>query len=86
MTPFLFLSLPYIAIFVALNFRIMKKALLILAVGALTSLSSCKKCAVCTFNDSTRGELKNEEVCQKGKQYKHVIDTYELNGWTCTKK
>jgi len=65
---------------------IMKKVLFLFAIGSLISLSSCEKCSECTFNDSERGELKNEEVCQKGKQYDHVLEMYDRNGWTCTKK
>lgn len=64
----------------------MKKVLFLLAIGSLTSLASCKKCSECTFNDPIQGELKNEEVCQRGKQYKHVMEMYERNNWTCTEK
>jgi hypothetical protein len=46
-------------------------------------LVSCKKCATCTYQDSDRGVLKSEEVCQKGKQYRRTLEMYDKNGWSC---
>ncbi|MCH9823372.1 hypothetical protein N8085_02730 [Salibacteraceae bacterium] len=64
----------------------MKKLLFLFAVGSLVSLSSCEKCSTCTFNDPEQGELVSDDVCQKGKQYDHVLEMYDRNGWTCTEK
>ncbi len=64
----------------------MRKVLFVVAVGSLALLSSCKKCATCTFDDPIKGELVSEDVCQKGKQFKHVMDVYERNEWVCTEK
>tara|TARA_B110000879_G_scaffold36803_1_gene51171 strand:+ start:12861 stop:13061 length:201 start_codon:yes stop_codon:yes gene_type:complete len=63
----------------------MKKLLFLFAMGSIISFSSCKKCSTCTFNDPEKGELESKDVCQKGKQYNHVLDMYDRSGWTCTK-
>ena len=62
----------------------MKKIFTILAaVAVVASLSSCKKCATCTFNDEEQGTL-TEEFCNKGHQFDSALDAYEDNGWNCS--
>jgi inosine/xanthosine triphosphate pyrophosphatase family protein len=65
----------------------MKKALLpVFAFVVALGFSSCKKCSTCTFKDPVRGTLTSEDVCQKGKAYDHVLEQYDNNGWSCSKK
>lgn len=65
----------------------MKKVILsLVVVGAALAFSSCKKCSTCTYKDPQRGTLTSEDVCQKGKAYKHSIDYYKERGWSCTEK
>ncbi|MCB0482338.1 MAG: hypothetical protein KDC83_12985 [Flavobacteriales bacterium] len=61
----------------------MKKIALVLCCLMMTGLYSCKKCSTCTYADPARGTLTSEDVCGKGKQYKHVKDIYKKNGWSC---
>ena len=65
----------------------MKKVVVSLVLAtALFGLNSCKKCSTCTYEDPERGTLTSEDVCQKGKAYKHTIEQYENNGWSCKSK
>jgi hypothetical protein len=65
----------------------MKKVLIFGALLYLgVSVSSCKKCSTCTFNDPEKGTITSEDVCQKGKQYRRTLDIYEKNGWACESK
>jgi hypothetical protein len=67
------------------NFIDMKKTLLLLAVVALTAVtSSCQKCATCTIKDADKGTL-TSEVCSKGDAYDAAIKVHEDNDWTCAK-
>jgi len=62
----------------------MKKSLLFLGVIAFFSLvTSCQKCATCTFDDAEKGKL-TSEVCSKGAAYDSAIKVHEDNGWNCS--
>ena len=61
----------------------MKKSLFVLfALGAGLALSSCEKCATCTFDDPVDGEL-TSEFCNKSHAFTNNWDNHVESGWEC---
>lgn len=60
----------------------MKKTLLLIGVVVSIGLTSCEKCAKCTFVDPEKGKLENE-VCDTSHGYEAAVKVYEDNGWEC---
>lgn len=73
----------------------MKNLFLMLLVGSLAALGSCKKCYECTKTDTVNGtdslRTYSFEQCNQGKEsdgqdLKSALQNYEANGYTCTQK
>ena len=64
----------------------MKKFFFLLIAAAFTvSISSCEKCATCTYNDPEDG-LITSDFCSKGRAYEDQKAIHEDQGWSCTEE
>ncbi len=53
--------------------------------GGIIFISSCKKCATCTYEDKA-GVQDTSDYCGKGNPYKDWLDRHEKSGWKCTEE
>ena len=58
---------------------------LFLAVAFTFSLSSCERCATCTYNDPADGQIVSD-FCSKGRAFEDQKQIHEEQGWSCSEE
>lgn len=49
------------------------------------AVSSCKKCANCTYSDAVNGK-DTSDFCGRGNSYTDQLHQHEKNGWKCVEE